>query len=201
MNEAKSERLFWYRVKLLALVAVFLAPFVGGWLAFYVFELRPDSGNYGALVVPVEKIDWPLLQSRDGRRFDGGFGRKWTMLLFVERACDEHCRSNLFYMRQIRTLLGRDMSRLQNVLISRRPVDAALEAYLQNYPDLVVVDNDSALDLYRQFALDGEPEVGSAPKLYLVDPERNFMMHFPSDPDQDRVLEDLKKLLKVSQIG
>ena len=201
MSEDQSKSLFWYRVKLLALVSVFLAPFVGGWLAFYVFELRPEAGNYGTLVRPVKKIDWPLLQDRDGREHRDGFERRWTFLLFVDEDCDQQCYSNLFYMRQIRTLLGRDTLRLQNVLISARPIDEKLEIYLGEYPNLVVVDNPSAARLFEQFELDGMPAVGTTPKMYLVDPENNFMLHYPEVPEQDRMLEDIKKLMKLSQIG
>ena len=37
--------------------------------------------------------------------------------------------------------------------------------------------------------------------MYLVDPDQNLMMHYPAENDQYRVLEDIKKLLKLSQIG
>ena len=200
MNQEAPPSLFWYRVKFLALVAVFLAPFVGGWLAFYVFELRPAPGNYGSLVQPVRNIDWPLIASRDGRRFDQGFGRKWTLLMFIDGACGEQCFDNLFHMRQLRTLLGRDTLRLQNVLVSARPVDEKLEIFLSEYPNLVVIDNESAAPLFPLFDLTDEP-AGAAPKMYLVDPDQNWMMHYPAAADHDRVLEDIKKLMKLSQIG
>ena len=201
MTEKKSKSLFWHRVKLLALVAVFVAPFIGGWLAFYVFELRPSSGNYGSLVQPVKKINWPELEASDGRRFEDGFGRKWSFLLFADETCDELCFSNLFYMRQIRTLLGRDTARLQNVLVLGGPLDGKLEAYLREFPNLLVIENYRADELYAQFELDGETPVGASPKLYLVDPDQHLMMHYPAENDHTRVLEDIKKLMKLSQIG
>ncbi len=201
MTEEESKSLFWHRVKLLALITVFVAPFIGGWLAFYVFELRPSSGNYGSLVQPVKKIDWPVVEARDGRRFDDGFGRKWTFLLFADEACDELCLNNLFYMRQIRTLLGRDTTRLQNVLVLGRPLDQKLEEYLRDFPDLLVLENYRGAELYAQFEQDGEARVGATPKLYLVDPDRHFMLHYPAENDYTRVLEDIKKLMKLSQIG
>ena len=37
--------------------------------------------------------------------------------------------------------------------------------------------------------------------MYLVDPDDNLMMHYPPENDQNRVLEDLKRLMKLSQIG
>ena len=201
MNREASKSLFWYRVKFIALVAVFLSPFVFGWLALYVFEWRPEAGNYGQLVQPVRKVDWPVLESNDGKLFEGGFGRRWSFLLFAGERCAEDCRQNLFYMRQMRTLLGRDTLRLQNVLVTSAPLDETMQAYLRDFPNLVVIENYRDPALYAQFSLDGEQAVGSSPKLYLVDPDNNFMMHYPAVNDHERVLEDLKKLMKLSQIG
>ena len=201
MTEEVPKSLFWHRVKLLALVAVFVAPFIGGWLAFYVFELRPSSGNYGSLVLPPKKIDWPSLVVSDGRQFEGGFGRKWTFMLFAGDACDELCTNNLYYMRQIRTLLGRDTLRLQNVLVLAAPPGEKFEVFLREFPNLLVIQNYSADELYAQFEIDGEARVGATPKMYLVDPDQHLMMHYPAENDHTRVLEDIKKLMKLSQIG
>ena len=201
MNEEESRRLFWHRVKFLALIGVFMSPFIIGWLALYVFEVRPSSGNYGTLVTPVKQLDWPTLETHDGEVYEGGFGRKWTLLLFNTDGCAEPCRSNLFYMRQLRILLGRDTPRLQNVLVSARPLSAEMQSWLADYPDLKVVEQGRDSELFRQFRLPGLEQVGSTPMLYLVDPDQNLMMYYPAEHDQDRVLEDIKKLMKVSQIG
>ena len=37
--------------------------------------------------------------------------------------------------------------------------------------------------------------------IYLADPHGNVMMRWPANPDKKRMLEDLKRLLKASQIG
>ncbi len=201
MNQADAKSLFWHRVKFVALIAVFVAPFVGGWVALYLFELRPPSGNYGTLVQPVRKIDWPALETIDGERRVGGFGRKWTFVLFSRDGCLESCRNNLFYMRQIRTLLGRDTLRLQNVLISAVPLAESTRVFLREFPNLAVVEDYRDASLYRQFELPGIDSVGGAARMYLVDPDQNLMMHYPPDSDEKRVLEDLKTLMKLSQIG
>jgi hypothetical protein len=201
MNDVPPDRLLLHRIKFLALIAVFLSPFVGGWMAFYVFDVRPPSGNYGTLVTPVKKLDLPELTTRDGEIIQGGFGRKWTLLLFARDGCDELCRSNLFYMRQLRTLLGRDTLRLQNVLVSGQPLDEVMNVYLGEFPNLKVIEANRDPALYRQFELQGLGDVGASPRLYLVDPAQNFMMYYPAENDQNRMLDDIKKLLKVSQIG
>ena len=188
------------RVKFIALVLVFAAPFIAGWMALYVFELKPESLNYGSLMQPVKKLQWPVLKSVSGERFENGFGGKWSFLLFARESCSENCQSNLFYMRQIRTLLGRDTPRLQNVLVITSTVDTELNAFLVDYPNLVVIGNSNEL-LYSQFQTSGVEQVGSTPRLYLVDPDNNYMMHYPAEIDHYRVLDDIKRLLKLSQIG
>jgi len=197
----EDNKLFWHRVKFIALVAVFLAPFIGGWLALYVFDIRPESGNYGNLVQPVIKLQWPVLESVTGVRYDNGFDKNWIFLLLTNEPCAEQCRSNLYYMRQIRTLLGRDTARLQNVMISTPAIDEELKDYLTDYPNLVVIAGEGQESLFSQFQVKGRERVGSTPGLYLVDPDQNYMMYYPAEIDHYRILEDIKKLMKLSQIG
>lgn len=192
--------LLWHRFKFIALVLIFASPFIGGWMALYVFELKPESVNYGTLVQPVKKLQWPVLQSVAGKRFENGFGRKWTFLLFASESCTDQCQSNLFYMRQIRILLGRNTPRLQNVLVTTNPTNLELSPFLVDYPELIVIENSGEL-LSSQFQASGVEAIGSTPRLYLVDPENNYMMHYPAQFDHYRVLEDIKKLMKLSQIG
>ena len=201
MNEEADKKLLWYRIRLVVLVLVFLSPFVGGWLALYVFEWRPPSGNYGELVQPVRNLDWPVIETVDGQTLQGGFGRKWTFLLFTNDGCGEQCRANLYYMRQIKTLLGRNSDRLQNVIISTRPLNDELRDYLRDFPRILVIENFNDVGLFRQFQLDGLDPVGDSARMYLVDPDQNFMMYFPPESDEYEVLDDLKKLMKLSQIG
>jgi hypothetical protein len=189
-----------HRIKFIALVLVFISPFIAGWMALYVFELKPESTNYGSLVQPVKKLQWPPLEAVAGELYENGFGQKWKFLLFARGSCSEQCQSNLFFMRQIRTLLGRDTPRLQNVLAISGAVDAELKAFLSDYPNLIVIQNDSE-SLASQFQTSDVEQVGSTPRLYLVDPDDNYMMHYPAEIDHYRVLDDIKKLMKLSQIG
>lgn len=200
MNNENSR--FWYRIKLLGLISVFLAPFVAGWVALYVLEIRPPSINYGTLIQPVKKVKLAGMQDLRGNRYEDGFGERWVFIVFVRDECLAACQSNLFYLRQIKALLGRNAGRLQNVLISTSAISRNVKTFLQSYPDLVVIENFSGDALLTQFALDGESDsVGLTPKLYLIDPDQNYMMYYPADPDEHRMLEDIRKLMKLSKIG
>jgi hypothetical protein len=37
--------------------------------------------------------------------------------------------------------------------------------------------------------------------IYVIDPLGNLMMSFPRDPDPSKILKDLQRLLRLSQIG
>ncbi|MFT5811909.1 MAG: hypothetical protein ACI9KM_002682 [Rubritalea sp.] len=201
----ENKSLLWHRVKLLAFIGVFLTPFIAGWMALYVFDIRPPSGNYGTLVQPVKTLNWPVLESTKGDRYENGLGRQWSFVMISDGVCAELCQSNLYYMRQVRTLLGRNTQRISNVFISTKPLDEGLKAFFVDYPDFIIIDGivDEVVEaaLFEQFQIEGEAAVGASPKLYLVDPDQNYMMHYPAENDQHKILEDVRKLIKLSQIG
>jgi hypothetical protein len=41
----------------------------------------------------------------------------------------------------------------------------------------------------------------AADHIYVVDPLGNLMLRFPRDPDARRMIKDLSRLLKASQVG
>ena len=42
---------------------------------------------------------------------------------------------------------------------------------------------------------------GPAGHIYVVDPLGNLMMRFPRDPEPRRMIRDLQRLLRASQVG
>lgn len=199
MTEQENKQLTRHRIKFLALILVFLSPFIAGWLAFYVFEIRPDSKHYGNLVQPVRPLNFTDSQSLDDRQLSAEFWKKWTFVVIDNQGCQQQCRQNLYYLRQMRIALGRDTERVQNVLLLQQPADSDLKNYLQDYPVLTVVEN-APLNLTKLFELPGI-SLGEQPMLYLVDPAGNLMMTYPADNLPKSILSDLRRLLKVSQIG
>ena len=96
-------------------------------------------------------------------------------------------------MRQVRLALGRDASRVARVLVVddfRAPDSAALGPL----EDLVVAMTPRGLAIPPGAANDRA-------HIYLVDPRGNVMMRWPAQPDFRRMLKDLARLLKASQIG
>lgn len=199
MTELENKKTFNHRIKFVALILVFLSPFIAGWLAFYVFEIRPGSRHYGTLVEPVRPLVFPQAQSFDKRQLNAEFWNKWTFVVIDNSGCLQQCRENLYYLRQMRIALGRDTDRVQNVLLLNQSVGSELQQYLQDYPALTVLEN-SASNMTGLFDLPGFT-VGDTPMLYLIDPAGNLMMTYPAVNKPKSILSDLRRLLKLSQIG
>ena len=91
-EKAVSSPLLVYRIKFLALIGVFISPFIAGWLAFYVFDYRPVSKNYGEFVEPVRPMSFPVLSDFKGENRSSEFWHKWTFVILQKGDCDELCR-------------------------------------------------------------------------------------------------------------
>ncbi|WP_126458729.1 SCO family protein [Sulfuritortus calidifontis] len=177
---------------MLLILAMFVAPFALADLAFRYW--KPDSfNNYGELVQATE-FRPAGLQAGDGAPFDlSALRGKWVLLLVQAGECDAACRQNLYLMRQVRQATGRDQGRIERLLIAERPLPAELAAQhaglrQARYPDLAVL---------------GPPLAGaeSLGRIHLIDPLGRLVLRYPQAADGSRMLKDVQRLLKYSQIG
>jgi hypothetical protein len=175
------------RKQIWILVAVFFAPLALAFLLYYGGGWRPPgSTNKGELISPPRPL--PAASAWHG---------KWTLVYVGDGRCDERCRAALLLTRQTRLALNADMTRVQRVfLVTGHCCD---RTYLEpEHPDLTIeqVDNAAGAALLAAF-----PDVASG-SVYIVDPLGNLMMrHAPSAGLSKDLLEDLRKLLKLSHIG
>jgi hypothetical protein len=167
------------RLKLFVLFIVCAAPFVLGWAAWYFKWGTGAPGNYGELLTPR-----PIA----GAPFDELRGR-WVLVNFDRAACDAYCERKLYFMRQVRTAQGKDQGRVERLWII---TDAG-----KPRPELVGAIEGTRISRANRDAFPGEP----VDHIYVVDPLGNLMMRFPRDPDPSRMLKDLQRLLKYSQVG
>jgi hypothetical protein len=99
----------------------------------------------------------------------------------------------LYFMRQLRTAQHKNMGRVERLWLltdAGRP-RAELLAAIEGTRLAALKDGASA----KAFPGDVTDH------LYVVDPNGNLMMRFPRDPDPSRILKDLQRLLRLSQIG
>jgi len=175
---------------LIGVALMFFAPLGFAFILYYGHAWHPGGRvNHGELIQPPR----PLPDA--GLPAPYSLQRKWTMLYVQRGACDELCLKRLYDMRQVRTALDRDMDRVQRVLIASSDCCDA-QTLRKMHPDLVTVPLAAA----QGPLLDSLPSPDSH-RIYLVDPLGNVMMFYPADAKAKGMLEDMKRLLKLSQIG
>lgn len=185
------------RLVLIALIVVFSAPVVMSYL------WKPTGFvNYGDLIEPARPLQAVALESLDGESIAlDGLNDKWTLLYFGPAVCSEACQNNLYNMRQVRLAQGKNAHRVQYAWIV---TDAAAPegALLAEHPGAMVLTGERLVvdNLLDQFDTKFGPARGLE-RIYLVDPIGNLMMSFAPDLDPSLMLKDLKRLLKVSQLG
>jgi len=190
-----------------ALAALFLLPLA---LAFYVYygtAWRPTGRiNHGSLISPPRLLPQPALPrvppgatggAPAGATSVATFRGDWTLVYVGDAACDADCLRALLVMRQTRLGLNGDMTRVERVWLATGkccPAQGAapLEA------GLVVLDASGPAGeaLLAEF-----PAAGRAHSLFVVDPLGNLMMRYDARSDPHGLLEDLRKLLRLSHIG
>lgn len=181
------------RAKLLGLAALFALPIAASIVAYNVVEPGRTS-NFGELLLPPVAITPQPLERSGGQafRFSELAGR-WVLVASDAGVCPEGCRQKLAAMRQVRLALGRNASRVERVFVvdDVAPTDGRLA---DEFPGTIVVRTPRGLGVPAGAANDRA-------HVYLVDPRGNVMMRWPAGADPKRMLGDLQRLLKASQIG
>ena len=167
------------RLKLAAVLLACAAPLVLAWVAWYFGWGTGSAGNYGELITPR-----PLA----GRPFDGLRG-KWVLVTFDDSACNAYCERKLYFMRQTRKAQAKEQSRLERLWLI---TDAGTPR-----PELLAAIEGTHVARAKSEAFPGNP----VDHIYLVDPLGNLMLRFPRDPDPSKMIKDLQRLLKYSQVG
>jgi cytochrome oxidase Cu insertion factor (SCO1/SenC/PrrC family) len=197
-NTPRSRSRFWL------LVAVFFAPLLAAFSLYYAGGWRPaGSTNHGDLIHPPRPLPAASLQNLQGAAVppDALHG-KWTLVYIGAGQCDARCREALTLMRQTRLALGDDASRVQRLFLVTQP--CCDQTYLDaDHPGLITARADDAagktiVGIFPRY--DNQP-VEAAGRIYIVDPLGNLMMSYAADAKPKGLLEDLKKLLKLSHIG
>jgi hypothetical protein len=185
------------RWKMLLVLLVCVAPIVASYFTYYV--VRPDGRrNFGDLIDPQRPL--PAIS---GRTLDGqtvqlpSLKGQWLLMAVSGGACDVSCEKNLYFQRQMREALGKEMGRVDRVwfITDDAAVAPGLLPALKGATVLRVAP--AALAQWLQ------PEKGRELQnhLYVVDPIGNWMMRFPPDMDAAaaaKAKRDLDRLLRAS---
>lgn len=171
------------RVQVLILLVTFPLLSVGAaWILFFLAgNVQLDTTNHGEFVDAVKAADLAL-EGPDGAILDG-VGTWWIWMVTEE--CEAPCEETLLQLRQLHLLLHKDAERVQRGLVAMS--SSPYQRLRERFPAL-------------RFLKSGTSGV-LEPGVYIVDPIGNVVLRYAQDTEPKPVLDDLKRLLKVSQIG
>ncbi len=194
-NPENSKR---WQIVLIALL--FAAPVVAALL------WKPTGYvNYGELVQPARLIKDERLEKLDGTPFQfSHLRRKWTLLYVGGPLCNDVCKDSLYKIQQLRLAQSKNAHRVQSVYLV--PADGSASAartLVGRHPGIIglAADEPAFKRLAEQFKINNQTPLSGTQRIYVVDPLGNLMMSYPPDADPSEMNKDLKRLLKVSQIG
>jgi cytochrome oxidase Cu insertion factor (SCO1/SenC/PrrC family) len=125
--------------------------------------------------------------------------RKWTLLYVQHGHCDDECLKALYDTRQVRLALDREMDRVQRVFIGDADC-CDLKELLAAHPDLIAIRSSSADEPLLAMLPQRLGKLNSH-RVYVIDPLGNLMMFYAADAKPKGMLEDMKRLLRLSSIG
>ena len=178
------------RRMLLLLVALFFVPIAASFILYYGVGWRPAGGtNHGELYSPARPLPASTAPLAD---------KKWALVYAGDGACDEDCRRSLVFARQTRLSLNQEMTRVKRVFLATG--NCCDRDYLDDeHAGLVVLD--AGADPRLAAVVAALPATDRQHSLFIVDPLGNLVMRYDTRTDPRGLLDDLKKLLKLSHIG
>jgi peroxiredoxin len=196
------------RWKLLAVLGVCAAPLIFSYLTYYVIKPTGRT-NFGDLIDPrahpMPALGATTLDAKPASL--ESFKGKWVMLKVGPSACDKTCMDQMFAIRQVRSMQGKEMERIERVWLvtDAEPMETILIRELEDVHMLRAPRDAVAkwLPLEQGATLENS--------IFLIDPLGNLMMRFPPVPASAteaekvqhyaKIKKDIGKLLKASAIG
>lgn len=186
----------------LLLFAIGFGPMVFATIMFYTRWLNPSGHtNNGTLIQPVVPVQTLNLETSAGQPLAQRFGPEQAepqwLLLVAAGDCASECEELLYLARQVNIALGKNANRVDRAAILGS-VPAELESRWQTDYGLMerLVPAPGTTPAWPR-GIDPQAQ----PRILLVDPFGNLMMHYGTGNTGKEMLKDLKHLLKISQIG
>lgn len=186
----------------LLLFAIGFGPMILATIMYYTGWLNPTGhSNNGELIQPPAPLAEMHLLGANGKPLTDRFGpdapdAEWMMMV-VSGNCTADCEKLLYLTRQVNIALGKNANRVHR------------SAWLGSLPaDLSARWNEEYRSMERLAVSEGDTPKWPAgvnpdqqPRILLVDPFGNVILHYGPEHSGKDMLKDLKHLLKLSQIG
>src|SRR5690554_4542112 len=183
MRRQKNRRLF------VGVALCFVVPLVAAKLILSMGWYNPGVTNKGTLLEPpleISRLDQAALPDQ------------WRLAVRVPSDCDELCANSLYVISQADVALGRDSSRVSPVAIQAT----------QDVANLPSLGPDSRIDYLQLPTLHQQLATYPEGSMVIIDPLGFVIMRYDGSADRTiaiqrgrDMLDDLKKLLKMSRVG
>jgi hypothetical protein len=187
---------------IIIIFALSIIPFCIAWYLSSNGSWMGGGTNNGQLIIPVV-----VTESREFVGFDKfsvnnmkELAGHWVIINVIPKAdCNADCIEAMHKTRQLRLMMNKDLTRIRRLVLIMPEINAELAQQwwkddvrlLRSKPTL------SLLQKLKQIKKTGIPDG----MLFLMDPMGNLMMQYEPGFDPYNVKSDLRKLLKISQIG
>lgn len=180
------------------LIALFVVPLIIAIILYVNRDNLPSRGTvqHGELIHPAEPInEIQILSAQNITKSLKDVTGKWTYLFYSPKGCGLECEATLFKLRQAKIATGRDANRIQLMIV----LDSK-----QLERNIAMRNKSISVGQLIKLELESAPGVNKALEqgvTYLIDPFGNMMMRYDKTSTSRGMLKDIKKLLKLSNIG
>lgn len=215
------------RLKLMGLFAIVFVPmaaatsmYFGGW------GIPTGSTNHGELIWPPINISELQATDSQGQPLEQHFSldepdarplkwdllsadadkeeseSKWVLLVTGDKNCNEACQQALYTVRQVNIALGKEAKRVTRVLVSDQDIGTLSGDITEQHPrlSLATTKSDSLQQFVAGRASNNDMSADSW-NIWVVDPLGNVILRYEANRHGKDILKDMKRLLKLSNIG
>lgn len=172
------------RTTLVLLLAAFVIPVILAKLALDYDYFNKAATNKGVLLTPPQDVSTMYRPSEP----------KWQVMYLHQGQCDSECDYALYSISQVWSALGKRRDRVESMVISER--NDSINNKLSGFPVL------------RPVWLADSPNPAMDQGIYIVDTQSHAVLFYSLVESQEDavmmardMLQDLRKLLKLSRIG
>lgn len=196
----KEKSLLKSRIQFLSLVAIFVVPLLLATWLFYSGAhkkwITPAASNHGELILPTRSLPEIKITNAQGdavNLLEEARGN-WVYLHVFNAECDLACSAELFKSRQVRKSLNQNIDRVERIFLNVGKDFTG--GFIQDHPDAVwYLLEQPSVELNNALQQPGVNDV------FLLDPIGNIVLRYRPEHTSKGMFKDIKKLLKISQIG
>jgi hypothetical protein len=193
------------RMKLLGVFGVALIPVIAAAVMYF-----------GGIALPTGKTNkgnllWPPIVLSEQNAISPAVNDVivqdglWVLMLTGKGDCTDTCLERLHTLRQVNVAMGKELDRVGRVYVGEMSAETKMNL-ASTYPKLKIFESSASnLITFKNQAINSSgvapQSIESSWNIWLVDPLGNVILQYGLDNDGYDMKGDLKKLLKLSNIG